>query len=259
MKLLPVALLALLALVTLTSTTASAYRPPSRVLLSKAMERQITRDTRTMRIDLETQAYESDGRPLGAPVVERLLFQSPGSSRREIDLPEGVRVEIRDGEKYMTKIAGQPDKAGKAPIDLLHDQVTTYPPMDDSRASERLLKDMRTLNINPEVVSFARFDGRVAYLIGSKPWEENKAQLWLDKDSLLVLRVVMVAPTAPGAKPDEKPRKTDVRYLGWGSAVGGNWFPQTIEVWDGDRLVRRSITKNVERNISFDATLFTIR
>ena len=58
---------------------------------------------------------------------------------------------------------------------------------------------------------------------------------------------------------DAKPRKTDVRYLGWGSAVGGNWFPQTIEVWDGDRLVRRSITKNVERNISFDATLFTIR
>jgi outer membrane lipoprotein-sorting protein len=243
----------------LSTTGAHAYRPPSRVLLGKAMERQITRDTRTMRIDLETQAYESDGRPLGAPVVERLMFQSPGSSRREIDLPEGVRVEIRDGDKYMTKIPGQPDKAGKAPIDLLHDQVTTYPPMDDSRASERLLKDMRALNINPEVVSFARFDGRVAYLIGSKPWEENKAQLWLDKDTLLVVRVVMVAPTAAGAKPDEKPRKTDVRYLGWGSAVGGNWFPQTIEVWDGDRLVRRSITKNVERNVSFDATLFQIR
>jgi outer membrane lipoprotein-sorting protein len=241
------------------ASTADAYRPPSRVLLSKSMERQITRDTRTMRIDLETQAYESDGRPLGAPVVERLLFQSPGSSRREIELPEGLRVEVRDGDKYVTKIPGQPDKASKAPIDLLHDQVTTYPPMDDTRATERLLKDMRALNINPEVVSFARFDGRVAYLIGSKPWEENKAQLWLDKDTLLILRVVMVAPTAAGAKPDDKPRKTDVRYLGWGSAVGGNWFPQTIEVWDGDRLVRRSITKNVERNVSFDATLFQIR
>lgn len=254
------ALLSFAVLVVLaTATAAHAYRPPARVLLGKAMERQITRDTRTMRIDLETQAYEGDGRPLGPPVVERLLFQSPGSSRREIELPEGMRIEIRDNDKYLTKIPGQPDKAGKAPIDLLHDQVTTYPPLDDTRATERLLKDMRALNINPEVVSFARFDGRVAYLIGSKPWEENKAQLWLDKDTLLILRVVMVAPTAAGAKPDEKPRKTDVRYLGWGSAVGGNWFPQTIEVWDGDRLVRRSITKNVERNVSFDATLFQIR
>lgn len=255
MKLAALAVVAL----SLVATSGHAYRPPVRVLLSKAMERQITRDTRTMRIDLETQAYEADGRLMGPPVVERLLYQSPGSSRREIELPEGVRVEIRDGDKYLTKIPGQPDKAGKAPIDLLHDAVTTYPPMDDTRATERLLKDMRALNINPEVVSFARFDGRVAYLIGSKPWEENKAQLWLDKDTLLILRVVMVAPPAFGTKPDEKPRKTDVRYLGWGSAVGGNWFPQMIEVWDGDRLVRRSITKNVERNVSFDATLFQIR
>lgn len=245
--------------VSLAASAATAYRPPSRVLLGKAMERQITRDTRTLRIDLETQAYESTGQPIGAPVVERLMYQSPASSRREIDLPEGTRVEIRDGDKYLTKIPGQPDKAGKAPVDLLHDQVTTYPPLDDNRAAERLLKDMRALNINPEVVSFARFDGRVAYLIGSKPWEENKAQLWLDKDTLLILRVVMVAPLGKDAKPEEKPRRTDVRYLGWGSAVGGNWFPQMIEVWDGDRLVRRSITKNVERNVSFDATLFQIR
>jgi hypothetical protein len=255
--------LAALVVGALASGEASAYRPPSRVLLNKAMEAQLKRDTRTMRIDLETQAYEANGRPMGAPVVERLMFQAPGSSRREIELPEGTRVEIRDGDKYLTKIPGQPDKASRAPVDLLHDAVTTGPPLDDTKATERLLKDMRALNINPEVVSFARFDGRVAYLIGSKPWEENKAQLWLDKDTLLVLRVVMVAAPpssgSAGAKPDEKPRKTDVRYLGWGSAVGGNWFPQMIEVWDGDRLVRRSITKNVERNVSFDATQFQIR
>lgn len=251
--------LAAFVLIAVTATAAHAYRPPSRVLLSKAMERQIERGTRTMRIELETTAYETTGAPRGLPVVERLMFQAPGSARREIELPEGTRVEVRDGDKYLTKIAGQPDKAARAPIDLLHDAVTTAPPLDDTRAVERLLKDMKALGINPEVVSFARFDGRVAYLIGSKPWDEGKAQLWLDKDTLLIVRVVMVAPPAPGAPPGEKARKTDVRYLGWGSAVGGNWFPQSIEVWNDDKIVRRSITKNVERNVAFDATSFLIR
>lgn len=248
-----------LAAVLLTSGSAHAYRPPARVLLTKAMERQIERSARTLRVELETQAFEPTGAPRGLPVVERLMFQAPAGARREVDLPEGLRVEVRDGDKFLTKNPGQPDKAARAPIDLLHDALTTAPPLDDVRAVERLLKDMRALGINPEVVSFARFDGRVAYLIGSKPWEEGKAQLWLDKETLLVARVVMVALPAPGAKPEDKARKTDVRYLGWGSAIGGNWFPQSIEVWSDDKLVRRSITKNVERNVAFDAMSFQLR
>lgn len=244
--------LALLAVVALAATPAAAYRPPSRVLLGKAMERQIDRALRTLKVDLETQAFEGDGEERGAAVVERVMYQSPGSARRELDLAEGTRVEVRVDDRYLTRIPGQAEKTTKAPVDILHDYVTVAPPLDDTKAVERLLKDMRALGINPEVVSFARFDGRVAYLIGSKPWETDKPQLWLDKDTLLVVRVVMVTKGEGGAPP----RRTDVRYLGWGSAVGGNWYPQSIEVWNDDRLVRRSITKNIERNVSFDATLF---
>lgn len=251
------------ACVALGAGSADAYRPPARVLLEKAMGLQLKRDVKTLRVELETQAYEASGAPAGAPVVERVMYQSPQGMRRELELADGNRVDVRSGDKYLAKVPGQPDKASRAPVDLLHDFVTVSPPLDDTQAMERLLRDMKALRINPEVVSFARFDGRIAYLIGSKPWEQDKAQLWLDKETLLPLRVVMVAPGASGAtSADGKAppaRRTDVRYLGWGSPVGGNWFPQMIEVWDGDRLVRRSITKDVERNIAFDATLFQIR
>jgi hypothetical protein len=246
--------LVFIALAALATTEASAYRPPARALLTRAMERQIERGTKTLRVELETLLYESDGAPRGPAMVERLMFQAPSSARREILDGGGTRVDVRDGDKLLTKIPGLPDKGTRAPIDLLHDVVTAAPPLDGIKAVERLLKDIKGLNINPEVVSFARFDGRVAYLIGSKPWEEGQAQLWLDKDTLLIVRVVMVV---PGTK-DDKPKKTDVRYLGWGSAVGGHWFPQSIEVWSDDKLVRRSVTKNVERNIAFDATSFQI-
>jgi outer membrane lipoprotein-sorting protein len=38
--------------------------------------------------------------------------------------------------------------------------------------------------------------------------------------------------------------------------VGGNWFPASVEVWVDDKLVQRTLVRNVERNVSFDATLF---
>lgn len=248
------AVIGVVALGLFASAPALAYRPPARVLLQKAMERQIARATRSTRVEADVQLFDSTGAPYGLPVVERTLFQAPGGLRRETDVPEGTRVEIRADDKMLVKTPGQPDKSQRAPVDLLFDQVTTAPPLDESQGVERLLRDLRTLGVNPEVVSFARFDGRVSYLIGSKPWELDKPQVWLDKDLLLLTRVVMVQKAKDG-----KVTRTDIRYLGWGSAVGGNWYPASIEVYQDDKLVKRSLTRNVEKNVPVDATAMKLR
>ena len=171
--------------------------------------------------------------------------------RRDVETAGGTRTEIRIDDKLILRTAGAADKNTKAVADPFFDAVSATLPWDDTRAAERLLKDIKAYGVNPEVVSLARFDGRVAWLIGSKPWETDKPQLWLDKDSLLVVRVVKFQKKADGAL-----QKLDERYLGWGSPVGGNWFPATVEVWVDDKLVQRTLVRNVERNVSFDATLF---
>ncbi|MCC7071577.1 MAG: hypothetical protein IT383_09650 [Deltaproteobacteria bacterium] len=241
-------------LTALVAEPAAAYRPPARLLLQKSMERQGERGTKTLQVEAETQLFDAAGAARGPAFAERLLFQAPGSMRRESELPEGTRVELRVDDKTSLRQAGQADKSGKAAVDLLFDLVTAAPPLDPDRAVERMLRDLKLIGVNPEVVSFARFDGRIAYLIGSKPWEADKPQLWLDKDTLLVTRVVMVQ-KGEGAVV----KRTDVRYLGWGSPIGGVWFPSSIEVWVEDKLVRRTSVSQVDRNVAFDATLFQIK
>lgn len=253
MKLRAVVGCALLGALTLAGA-ASAYRPPARLLLQKSMERQGERGTKTLQVEAETQLFDAAGAARGPAFAERLLYQAPGSMRRESELPDGARVELRLDDKTMLKQPGQPDKTSKAPVDLLFDLVTASPPLDPDRAVERMLRDLKTLGVSPEVVSFARFDGRIAFLIGSKPWEKDKPQLWLDKDTLLVARVVMVQKGEGNAL-----QRTDVRYLGWGSPIGGVWFPSTIEVWVDDKLVRRTSVSQVDRNMAFDATLFQLK
>ncbi len=230
------------------AAAAQAYRPPATVLLQRAMERQFDRGAKTLRVEMDTQSFELTGAPRGMPVVERWLVEAPGSVRKEMDSGDDETVEVRVGSKVLA--AG---KTAAAPVDLLVDQITANPPLSDDQAVDRFMKDMKLIGVNPEVVSFARFDGRVAYLIGSKPWENDKPQIWLDKDTLLLVRVVMVQ------KVGDAVRRTDVRYLGWGSPIGGNWFPASIEVWSDGKLVRRSNVREVEKGVHFDATLFSLR
>jgi hypothetical protein len=218
-------------------------------VLDKAAAAVVERAARTLKVESTVQLYGPGGAPRGERLTERLWLTTAGSMRRETEDDDGVVVEIRTEGRSVLKVPGQPDKAGKAGVDVLLDTLGTAVADGD-----RLLTALKALGINTEVTSFARFDGRVALLIGSKPWETDRPQAWFDKENLLPMRVVTLAKEADGT-----PTRVDVRYLGWGSPVGGNWYPASVEVWRGDKLVRRSVTQSVERNGAVDPGLFALR
>ena len=235
----------------LLSPPAQAYRPSTTSVLHRAMERSLERASRALKVDATVQVYAADGSRRGEPLVERVWIAPPGQMRRETEGDDGVIVEIRADGRTVTKTPGQPDKTGKAGVDVLVDLLAPLAPA--SASGDQMLASLKALGINTEVTSFARFDGRVAILVGSKPWQTDQPQAWFDKDTLLPVRVVTFQKGGDG------PVKVDVRYLGWGSPVGGNWYPASIEVWKADKLVRRSVTQNVERNGTLDASVFSLR
>jgi hypothetical protein len=238
--------------VALSSSPALAYRPSAGTVLRQAMERAIERKPRALKVDATVQLFAADGARRGEPLAERVWVATPGQLRRETEGDDGVVVEVRADGRTLTKTPGQPDKLGKAGVDVLVDVLAPLAPA--SASAEQLLAALKALGINTEVTSFARFDGRVAILVGSKPWQTDQPQVWFDKDTLLPVRVVTF-----GKGSDGGPVKVDVRYLGWGSPVGGNWYPGSIEIWRGDKLVRRSVTQSVDRDGTLDASVFSLR
>ncbi len=252
------------------ATPALAFRPSAKWLLDRTMDKAIDRGTKSLKVDATVAVYDENGARIankaGDETAERTWLSSSGPAglaalRRETDSasdvssdgaagPSGGTVELRVDGKSTVRVAGQAEKSQKAGVDFLADVMVAAPPVDSAIAADKLIGAFKGLGVNTEVVSYARFDGRVAYLIGSKPWESDKPQVWIEKDSFLPVRIVTFQ-KAPGGVV-----KLDIRYLGWGSPVGGAWYPQTIEIWRGDKLVRRSSTQNVERNAAVDATLF---
>ncbi|MDP2342633.1 MAG: hypothetical protein Q8O67_16870 [Deltaproteobacteria bacterium] len=238
------------------SSSAAAFRPSTKWVIDKAYDKAIDRGTSALHVDANVVVYDPVTGASRGELAERTWLASPGPSgfsslRRESEQGGGSVVELRVEGKLITRAPGQPDKSQKAGVDVLADLVVAALPLDAGIASDKLIVAVKGLGVNTEIVSYARFDGRVAYLIGSKPWETDKAQVWFEKDTHLPLRLVTFQKGSDGVVV-----KVDVRYLGWGSPVGGAWYPQTIEIWRGDKLLRRAVTQNVERNLPVDATLF---
>lgn len=112
----------------------------------------------------------------------------------------------------------------------------------------RGLSFVKGLGIDDSVVTMARLEKRIAYVIGAKPWEPNKPQLWVDKELDVPIRLVTV---------DKKSGAiTDTRYLGVGSAVTGEWFPERIEVWRDGKLVESTTYVSVRLNEDVSDDLF---
>jgi hypothetical protein len=72
----------------------------------------------------------------------------------------------------------------------------------------------------------ARFDDRVAYVLGAGGRDTSAPQLWLYKDTYAPARLI-----AQGG--------ADLRLLEYGNPAAADWFPRAIELWNAGQLAAR--------------------
>jgi hypothetical protein len=232
---------------------AEAFRPTTRWILDQAAGKQEARAVKSLKVEQEATLFGVPTAPRGLGASQRTWLLSPFQLRVELELPEGTDVRVQTPQRAQHTRPGQRPEAQRGAPDLLAAFVGGGPPAERRQVGEQMLKDLQRLQVDPSVVSYARFDGRVAYLIGSKPWEKDKPQVWLDKESLHLLRVVEVE------KRGEALFVRDTHYTGYGSAEAGAWFPKVIEVYEGGALKLRAVTRAVEKNEAIDRGLFELR
>ncbi|MBI5508855.1 MAG: hypothetical protein HY903_08890 [Deltaproteobacteria bacterium] len=229
----------------LVTDSAAAYVLPADFVLRMLVEKRRRLGIADITVTLSTEIDRKT-----SAVEERLYIKDPEKMRR-------VRTE--DGGTKLVVIAADKAAAGpegalkplKAAPDIL--PLLLQPAGEDlEQTQSRLVATLHRFDIDTEVVSLGRLGNTVAYVIGAKPNEADKAQLWIDKESFVPLKIITPQ------KKDAKIETTEVRWLEFGSAVTGDWFPRVIEVWkDGRRLERSEATK-VEINKKIPDTLFTL-
>ncbi len=179
-----------------------------------------------------------------ASASARFLMKVPGRCRLEIaaaDVPEGQRpfVAVRDA-KLTGPLAEVPAAAAlvRAACALLATATA-----GDAGGAYAAVLARRGVALG--AATLGRFDGRIAYVVGGRS-KEAKPLLFVEKDGFQPLRLVSA----------EGKELLDVRLLGWGSPLGGDWFPRAVEVFAKDAALLRFDTEKATTNARLPEALF---
>ncbi|MBI4817232.1 MAG: hypothetical protein HY791_13300 [Deltaproteobacteria bacterium] len=234
------ALLVALALV----SEAQAAIPGIESLTSSTLDRRVRGNLSTLVLTGVRKRSETDDHPVRVKEWIRIgqghrLELEDDTGKQIVLITRGLRYEWRDGK-------GAP-KPTRAKADVLSTFLTN--PMGVPEAV-RFLAEQK---IDVEEINLGRISGQVAYVVGAKPWESEKNQLWIDKQ----LKAPLALKKSEKADGDSKGRSiNEVRWLEWGSGQTEEWFPRRIEVLKSGTLVELTIYESVEPNVELDDRLF---
>ncbi len=226
--------------ITACSSIAYAYILPADAILSSVSKRRAN-------IAIETLVLEGTmevGPNAPHPIWEVLV---PGKAHRvEHKLTDKTIVSTTVGARRWTHALGE---RAERPEIVTDDLFTTF--LGASSADpggKRGLAFCERLKIDTSVVSLSRLDKRVAFVIGAKPWETNKPQLWIDKRLRVPVRLIRV---------DGSGNVIDQQLHGFGSPVTGEWYPRHYEVYENGTLKSRVTYDQVEVNVPVEPALLS--
>lgn len=218
---------------------ALAYILPADAILSSVAARRARIDFST----LVAEGTRQNGDGVRIPVWEGI--RAGKAHRIEHRGPDQTDVILTVDKKRWRFTLGQPPGT---PERVTADLIMTFlgTPARDPGGRRGILF-LKRHKIDEDVISLDRLKGRIAYVIGAKPWEEEKPQLWIDKEFLLPIRLL--------TKGDDG-STVDVRLLGYGSGATGEWFPRRIETYRNGDLVESVTYDSAELNTNLDDALF---
>jgi hypothetical protein len=109
------------------------------------------------------------------------------------------------------------------------------------------------LGIDLAVSSLGRFKNQFFYVIGAVYPDKTRPQLWIEKESFLPTRFLILDQTDPNRK-----KNIEFRYLNWMKTENA-YYPMRIETYIDDILFRTIDALSVKLNSDYDDNFFNIR
>lgn len=230
-------------------TSAYGYIPPAGYLLHRLVQIRTERKLTSIKVVMQTTLIDGAQKNL---VTDTVWYSAPWKMRQERQDDRGTRVVVSDGRRMRIKEPQGSAKTQRAALDLMAEFFACAEDVEvtDTQHRDRLLGDLKRMGVDTQKRVLTRFDGRIAILLGADPWDSKTPHVLLDKDRLVPLRFVY----AEGPE-----RRVDIRLMGYGGAKTGSWFPEVIEVYVNDQLVRRSVVEEITVSPKLTPKLFSLK
>lgn len=178
-------------------------------------------------------------------VQETLSYRFPVAFRSEFATAAGEHIQIFSNGRALTVVDRRIVSETESELDHYKD-IFLY------NTRELLKNRLSQLGVAADVSSVGRFQGRIGYVLGAQYPDETVPQLWLDKETFRPMRWLLKPASAgyPG-------EALEVRYFDW-RKVSSIWYPERIEFYQGDRLLRRMQVQRTRVNPELSKRLFDV-
>lgn len=223
------------------SSLVEAFIPPAFFILRKTKRK--LRATHSLESTWDTRLIGPDGSV--KKVKERLLVQAPNRVRSELKGKAGASsVELWNGKTQALKPQGGATVSKTRDWSCLTAALLTGTGLSGYLAA---------LGVNTAVVSLGLYRGRKAIVIGARPPDQSQAQLWLDQENYLPLRIIL----HDGAV--KNPNIHDYGFWGYDLSVARGRFPRFRALRINGKLQWTSVLYKLNRNPPFPQSLFDPR
>jgi hypothetical protein len=185
-----------------------------------------------------------------AEVKEVLRYRFPKAFRSDLEAREMQRIHVVSGERSLTVVNGRIEAQPPGRVDIYKD-VLLY------RSRLDLHKALARLGINVSACSLGRYEGQIGFVIGAQYPDEGVSQLWVDKESLVPMRLLMVT---PAESPDGRGElnRLDIVYSDW-RKFGKILYPMRVSFYRNGTLLRELQVDNVQVNPVVDEDVMDVQ
>ena len=159
------------------------------------------------------------GSPVQAPLRMEMTF--PGTCKTQVDFPTGRSGVTVTATKFSVEGAPPPPFEAFVALACPIEAMKNVPIVDAEAAIAKLATSW---GIDQGVTSLSRLDRRAAFVVGARPRDLSKPQIWFDKDTSRPLRII--------AKYGGK--LWDIRFTDPGSIATSRRTARVADVWQGN-------------------------
>jgi predicted HicB family RNase H-like nuclease len=221
----------LFALIVVWCSVADAYVLPTGFLLGKAAEKRSALNLNELDVFLQTTD------PNGDIVDEKLLLKRSARLRwtRTTNEGEAVRI-VKDNEQATVRPDGRVVRE-RVEVEPFSELLLPKGQSTETVKSEYLTLCQR-LGIETSRTTLARFNSRVAIVIGAGGKDKDRPQLWIDKDAFYPVRLLY------RGEYEGKKGMWDIQLREFGARETGELFPRVVERhFDGKLLSHSEVEK----------------
>lgn len=169
--------------------------------------------------------------------------------------PMQFRSDLLNGQTGKTHVFSKNEA-----ITIVNDTISPNPESGLDHYKDLLLfrnrsvleKRLALLGVDVSISSLGQFQHQIFFIVGAKYPDETRPQVWIEKETFLPTRYLLVETSTSGLE-----SIIEFRYLNW-MKTEKTWYPMRIETYVDEVLVRTIDVKSINTNPVFKNDLFDI-